>query len=219
MGEQEVQQTFVDMIAQRFNDGGPFMWVILAVLAVAVAVALERLIFYLYLCRGNPARLVSDVAKRLNNDDIGGAKQAVCCRKTPVFVLMRTALERFEAGMGIEDIQEGVDEAAIDELPKMSKRLNYLALFANVATLLGLLGTISGLQVSFDSLAKVEAAKKSLMLSKGISQAMNTTAFGLIVAVPCMVLYTMLSNQRDRLVKELDEAVVRMMNYLKKKLS
>jgi biopolymer transport protein ExbB/TolQ len=132
---------------------------------------------------------------------------------------MRTALERFEAGMGIEDIQEGVDEAAIDELPKMSKRLNYLALFANVATLLGLLGTISGLQVSFDSLAKVEAAKKSLMLSKGISQAMNTTAFGLIVAVPCMVLYTMLSNQRDRLVKELDEAVVRMMNYLKKKLS
>ncbi|MBD3241439.1 MAG: hypothetical protein GF331_12695 [Chitinivibrionales bacterium] len=219
MGEQEVQRTFLEMIAQRFNDGGPFMWVILVVLAVAVAVAIERLIFYLYLCRGNPVQLVSEVAKRLNNDDVNGAKQAVCCRRTPSFVLMRTALERFESGMGIEDIQEGVDEAAIDELPKMSKRLNYLALFANVATLLGLLGTISGLQVSFDSLATVEAAKKSVMLSKGISQAMNTTAFGLIVAVPCMVMYTVLSNQRDRLVKELDEAVVRMMNYLKKKLS
>jgi biopolymer transport protein ExbB len=136
-----------------------------------------------------------------------------------VYVLLRTALERYEAGMNIDDIQEGVDEAAINEIPKMSKRLNYLSLFANVATLLGLLGTIAGLQVSFDSLATVEASWKAVMLSQGISQAMNTTAFGLIVAVPCMILFTILANQRDRLVRDLDEAVVKVINYLRKKLA
>jgi biopolymer transport protein ExbB/TolQ len=99
----------------------------------------------------------------------------------------------------------------------MTQRLNYLSLFANVATLLGLLGTIGGLQVSFSSLAAAEAAKKATMLAAGISQAMNTTAFGLIVAVPCMIMYTALSNKRDRLLKDLDEAVVRLTNYLKRR--
>ena len=99
----------------------------------------------------------------------------------------------------------------------MSQRLNYLSLFANIATLLGLLGTIAGLQVSFSSLVAVEAAKKATMLAQGISQAMNTTAFGLIVAVPCMILYTILFNKQQALTKDLDEAVVRLLNYMKKK--
>jgi biopolymer transport protein ExbB/TolQ len=121
--------------------------------------------------------------------------------------------------MSPDAVQEGVEEAAIRELPKLSERLNYLALFANIATLLGLLGTIAGLQVSFSSLASVEAAKKATMLAKGISQAMNTTAFGLIVAVPCMIFYTMLNNKQQRLTKELDETVVKTVNLIKKKTS
>lgn len=219
MVEQEVQNTMIQVLAQRFNDGGPFMWIILLVLAVATAVAIERLIYYLIVCRGKPTQVVAEVAKALNADNMEQAREAVCCRKAPALVLMRTALERLEAGMSIDDIQEGVDEAAIDEMPKLSKRLNYLALFANIATLLGLLGTIAGLQVSFDSLATVEAAQKAVMLSKGISQAMNTTAFGLIVAIPCMVMYTVLSNQRDRIAKDLDEALVRLLNYMRKKIA
>ncbi len=204
-------------IAAWFNEGGVFMWVILTVFAVAVAVALERLVFYAFICRGNAVRTVAELAKLLNEDKVEEARQAVCCRRSPSFVLLRTAVERFAAGMDHADIQEGVDEAAIKELPRMGQRLNYLALFANVATLLGLLGTISGLKVSFDSLVKVEAAKKAVMLAQGISEAMNTTAFGLMVAVPCMVLYTLLVNYRDRIMKDMDEAVVRLLNYFKKR--
>jgi biopolymer transport protein ExbB len=216
MGE-VADQTTVEMVAQWFKSGGGFMWAILFILATACAVALERFFYYLFINRGDPNKMVAELARRLNADDIEGAKQAVSARRAPTYVLLRTALERYESGMKADDIQEGVDETAIDEVPKMSSRLNYLSLFANVSTLLGLLGTIAGLQTSFASLATVEAAQKSVMLSQGIAMAMNTTAFGLMVAIPCMVLYTVLSNQRDRIVQDLDEAVVRMMNYLRKK--
>ena len=207
----------LDFIAAKFNEGGPFMWVILIVLAAACAIILERIIFYFIICRTNGIELVANVAQALNNDKVDDAKKIVYRKKNPLNVLFQTAVERYSAGMNIDDIQEGVDETAIKEIPKMSQRLNYLSLFANIATLLGLLGTIAGLQVSFSSLAAVEAAKKATMLAKGISQAMNTTAFGLIVAVPCMVLYTILSNKQKALTKELDEAVIRLLNYMKKK--
>lgn len=207
----------VELLATKFNEGGPFMWIILVVLAVACAIVIERLIFYFILCNINGAKLMADVAKALNNDKVDEAKKIAGRRKAPVNKLFQVALERFGQGMSIDDIQEGVDEAAIKEIPKMSQRLNYLSLFANIATLLGLLGTIAGLQVSFSSLVAVEAAKKATMLAQGISQAMNTTAFGLIVAVPCMILYTMLFNKQQALTKDLDESVVRLLNFMKKK--
>ena len=207
----------IELLATKFNEGGPFMWVILVVLAIACAIVIERIIFYFILCNVNGARLVADVAKALNSDKVDEAKKIAGSRKAPVNNLFQVALDRFGQGMSVDDIQEGVDEAAIKELPKMSQRLNYLSLFANIATLLGLLGTIAGLQVSFTSLAAVEAAKKATMLAQGISQAMNTTAFGLIVAVPCMILYTILFNKQQALTKDLDEAVVKLLNYIKKK--
>ncbi len=207
----------IDALATKFNEGGPFMWVILVVFAAAVAIVLERFIFYFFICKINGVKLVADVAKALNNNKIEEAKKVACCKQAPVNVLISTAIERYGAGMTVEDIQEGVDETAIKEVPKMSQRLNYLSLFANIATLLGLLGTIAGLQVSFTSLAAVEAAKKATMLAQGISQAMNTTAFGLIVAVPCMIFYTILSNKQQALTRDLDEAVVRLLNYMKKR--
>ncbi len=207
----------LEMIAVRFKEGGPFMWVILGVLAVACAVIVERLLFYFIICRRKGVLLVSHIARALNDGNLEEAHKAVAHGSAPVTALLRTAVEGYDNGLHAADIQESVEEAAIRELPRMSTRLNYLSLFANVATLLGLLGTIAGLQVSFSSLAAAEAAKKATMLAAGISQAMNTTAFGLIVAVPCMIMYTILANKRDRLLKELDEAVVRLMNYLKKK--
>ncbi len=207
----------VQLLATKFNQGGPFMWVILVVLATACAIVLERVVFYFFICNINGVKLVSEVAKALNNDNIDAAKKAACCKKAPINTLIRTAIERYGTGMDFDDIQEGVDETAIKEVPKMSQRLNYLSLFANIATLLGLLGTISGLQVSFSSLAAVEAAKKATMLAQGISQAMNTTAFGLIVAVPCMIFFTILSNKQQALTKDLDEAVVKLLSYMKKK--
>jgi biopolymer transport protein ExbB/TolQ len=209
----------IKAIALWFNTGGIFMWVILVVFAFAIAASVERFIFYVILCRSNGVKMAADVARALNGDNLDEAKKIVCCRKSPVDVLLGTAVELYGAGMKHEEIREGVEETAIRELSRMSQRLNYLSLFANIATLLGLLGTISGLQVAFSSLSSVEAANKATMLARGISEAMNTTAFGLVVAVPCMVLYTIFANLRDRRIKDIDEAVVRMLNYLKRKLS
>ena len=209
----------VQTLASSFNAGGPFMWVILVVFAIACTVVVDRLIFYFIICRPNGVELVAEVAKALNADDVEKAKKVVSARRAPMNVLMQTAVERFGLGMSFEDIQKGVDQAAIREMPRMTQRLNYLSLFANIGTLLGLLGTIVGLQAMFSSLAAVEAEKKAAMLASGISQAMNATAFGLIVAVPCMVMYTTLYNKQQRITKDLDEAVVRLLDYLEKKLS
>jgi biopolymer transport protein ExbB/TolQ len=207
----------IEAIGRQFNAGGPFMWVILFVLAFATAVVIERAIFYFILCAGKAQKLVAAIAGAINDNRIEDAKRVAGTRRAPVNVLLSTAVDRYGRGMSFDEIQEAVEETAIKEVPRLSQRLNYLALFANIATLLGLLGTIAGLQVSFSSLATVEAAKKATMLARGISQAMNTTAFGLIVAVPCMIFYTALNNKQQALTKDLDEAVVKLMNFLKKK--
>ncbi len=207
----------IHSFANAFNAGGPFMWVILVVFAVACTVVIDRLIFYFIICRPNGVRLVSEVAKALNADDAALAKKVVSRRKAPMNMLMQTAIDRFASGMNYEEIQKGVDQAAIREMPRMTQRLNYLSLFANIGTLLGLLGTIVGLQEMFGSLAAVEAEKKAAMLASGIAQAMNATAFGLIVAVPCMVLYTMLHNKQQQITKDLDDSIVRLMDYLSHK--
>ena len=203
-------------LAAWFNGGGPFMWAILAVIAFAVAVVVERLIFYYITCRDRGTQLVAEIARSLNNNEMDKAKLSVA-GKSPVAVLLRTALERFSAGMSISEIQEGVEEAAIKELPRLSDRLNYLVLFANIATLLGLLGTIMGLQLAFSSLGSIEASQKATKLAQGISELMVCTAFGLMVAVPSMVAYTFLHNVQTRLTRDLDESIVKIMNYFKKK--
>jgi biopolymer transport protein ExbB/TolQ len=203
-------------IATFFNSGGPFMWVILVVMALSTAIVIERMLFYFVVCRVNAARLVSDLAKALKAGGSDAALKILHKGGSPLKVLLRVAIDRFGAQMSVADVEEGIQEAAITQMPRMIARLNYLSLFSNIATLLGLLGTISGLQASFSSLAAVEASKKATMLAAGIAEAMNCTAFGLIVAVPCMVMYTVLYNKQQQLTKALDESIVRIVNFMKK---
>jgi biopolymer transport protein ExbB len=207
----------IQSLAAWFNGGGVFMWPILGVLALGVAIVVERMIFYYITCKGHGSHMVANVVKSLNNDSSAENAKAQLSGKAPVTVMLRTALDRFDAGMPIKEIQEGVEETAIQEMPRLSERLNYLVLFANVATLLGLLGTIMGLQKAFSSLGVVEASQKAAKLASGISELMVCTAFGLMVAIPCMIAYTFLHNKELRLTKDLDESVVKLMNYLKKK--
>jgi len=208
----------INKVAFWFNQGGSFMWVILVVFAAAWAVILERIIYYYFFANSNGAKLSADVAKALNNNNIEEAKKVASRRKAPVNMLVKTAVESYSNGMNIDEIQENIEQASIRELPKLTQRLNYLSLFGNIGTLLGLLGTISGIQVLFSSLAMVEASQKAAMLAKGIAEAMNTTAFGLIVAIPSMILYTFLFNRQKNITKDLDESVVKVVSYMKKKL-
>jgi len=208
--------SMIQTIATFFNSGGPFMWVILIVMAISTAVVIERMFFYFITCRFNAAKTVTTIAAALKDDKIDAARLAIGKGNAPAQVLLKVAIDRFAAHTGNEDIEEGIQEAAITQMPRMIARLNYLSLFSNIATLLGLLGTISGLQASFGSLGGVEASRKATMLAAGIAEAMNCTAFGLIVAVPCMVMYTVLYNKQQQLTKALDESVIRLVNYMKK---
>lgn len=202
-------------VATQFNAGGPFMWAILMIFAVALAVAIERAVYYFIYCSGNAAGLVHSIGKAVSENRIQETLTTLKKRKSPLHKLLTTALERYCAGAPITQIEEGVEEVSIKEIPKITGRISYLSLIANIATLVGLLGTIAGLQQSFGSLATAEAAQKAAMLASGIAQAMNTTAFGLIVAVPCMVLFTMLSNKKQSLINDIDDAVVRVVNNMK----
>ena len=168
------------------------------------------------ICRVNNRKLTDKVSTALSQNRVSDATAVVSARKNPLYRLLQTAVEQFSSGADIDQIQERVEATAIREVPKIAKRLNYLSLFANIATLLGLLGTIAGLQVSFASLASVDAAQKASLLASGISQAMSTTAFGHIVAVPCMAMYTILNNKQQDLVKDIDETVVTVLSVMKR---
>lgn len=210
-------QDFLVSLAQSFKDCGDFRWVLLAVLILAVALTIERMIFYYISCKRVSPVTAGLAAKSIESGKIETIKKRFKHYKDPLSALIYVTLERYHAGKDLDEIQEGIDEEAVMQVPRFSSRLNYLALFANVATLLGLLGTIAGLQEAFASLEGHEAAEKSAMLAAGISKAMNTTAFGLVIAIPCMAIYTFLNNKQKALVRALDDSVLRLFNYIKRK--
>jgi biopolymer transport protein ExbB/TolQ len=209
----------IQMIIGMFNDGGSFMWVILGVMAVACAVVLERGIYLFIYCRGNSYNIVNKMITALEQGKPEDARKVVARKTAPMFVLLRAALDRYVSGAKPERIMDRVEKAAIHEVPRISRRINYLSLLANVSTLMGLLGTILGLQTSFGSMAASDVAQKATLLAIGTAQAMNTTAFGLIVAITCMVMYTILNNRHQAILKEIDEGVAHFIDTIKEKNS
>jgi biopolymer transport protein ExbB len=206
----------IESIAIKFNEGGVFMWVLLGILGVAVAIFIERFYFYLVVCKNVNTQSAGVAAKAIEGKDGKACQIGFAGKNDPLSALISVTLERFNMGLSLDDIQEGVDEEAVMQIPRFSERLNYLALFANVATLVGLLGTIAGLQESFASLGSVEATEKAAMLAKGIAKAMNTTAFGLIVAIPCMAGFTVLNNMQKKLVRTVDDSMLRLINFVRR---
>ncbi len=205
-----------ETIARFFVQGGAFMWVILLILAAGIAVIAERVWFFFRTCRLNGKQLLAEFAVAIDNGDAKAAKSVVD-GNAPIQAILTAIIRRYEAGLSFAEIKKGAEETAIREIPRYSAYLNYLSLFANISTLLGLMGTIFGLITSFSSLASAEAAQKAQLLAIGISVAMNTTAFGLIAAVPCMIAHTYLSNKQAALLVDLDETVVKALNFVESK--
>jgi biopolymer transport protein ExbB/TolQ len=142
------------------------------------------------------------------------ARQICAKTKSPLSVILECAIWHYQQQEPDQEIQNAVDEIALRELPRIQRNTHYLSLFSNVSTLLGLLGTIFGLQEAFGSLSAADPAQKASILAKGISLAMNTTALGLIVAISCMILYSVLGAKSNTLIEEIDESSVRLLNFL-----
>ncbi len=200
-------------MAHFFQTGGPMMGVILVVLAAAAAVAAERLHFYLRTAREDTSRLADLAARHVAEGDLQTPLRALDDSPGPVARLLHRGVSELWEGANPHELRRAVEEMALQEMPRYGKRLNYLPMLANVATLAGLLGTIFGLQGAFGALAAADAATKASVLADGIGQAMNTTAFGLMVAMPCLVLHARLGSLAQSRSEACDAAVVRFLNF------
>ncbi|MGD8671995.1 MAG: MotA/TolQ/ExbB proton channel family protein [Thiogranum sp.] len=196
-----------------FQAGGLFMYPIVAVLALGVAIAVERYV-YLTAARATNQRIWKQVMPLLIDGKYSQAAALTEKSKTALSRILRYGLDRAGANVRRDDVEVAMEEGLMETVPRLEKRTHYLATFANIATLLGLLGTIMGLIQAFTAVANANPAEKADMLSASISVAMNTTAFGLMAAIPLLLIYTVLQTKTTELVDSLEMASVKFLNIL-----
>lgn len=194
------------------NRGGEFMWLILLVSIASVAVAGERAYVLWYRYRLDAEQFFAQVMSFLESSKIGRAIE-LCGTQVehPVAEVLKEGLLR--ANDGEKNMERALESAMIKVVPKVSRRIAYLSMFANVATLLGLLGTIVGLIEAFKGVAQADAAVKQDILSKGIAVAMFTTAFGLIAAIPSMIAYSVLQARQNVILSQVQSSATDLLKY------
>jgi biopolymer transport protein ExbB len=205
-------------IVSFFQDGGIFMYPILLVLAIGLAIALERYI-YLTVSKSNNRRMMSKIMPLLQRGDYKQAFAVASKSNHAVSRMLSMGLSRFKSASNRDDIETAMEESMMEVIPRLEKRTHYLATFANLATLLGLLGTIIGLIHAFTSMAQVDPTQKATILSTSISVAMNTTAFGLMVAIPLLLIHAVLQTKTTEIVDSLEMAVIKFVNLLMQRKS
>ena len=200
-------------IVNFFVRGGAFMFPILLVAAVGGAIAVERYITLTRLRVSNRGAW-SRVEPVLMSGDFEKARDITSKDQTAVSRLLSMGLALQGAVRRRDDVEKAMEESMMEIIPKLEKRTHYLATFANLATLLGLLGTVSGLIHAFAAVATVNPAEKANLLSASISEAMNCTAFGLMTAVPLLFVHALLQTKTTELIDSLETAAVKFMNAL-----
>jgi biopolymer transport protein ExbB/TolQ len=183
------------------------------VLALGVAIAVERYV-YLTAARATNQRVWKQVMPLLLDGKYGQAVAITEKSKSALSRILRYGLDRADNKTRRDDVEVAMEEGLMETVPRLEKRTHYLATFANIATLLGLLGTIMGLIQAFTAVANANPAEKADMLSASISVAMNTTAFGLMAAIPLLLIYTVLQTKTTELVDSLEMASVKFLNIL-----
>jgi len=200
-------------IVEFFTKGGPFMYGILAVWVIALATIIERFYFVFFRYNLNGAAFMAQIQKLVMAGNVDRAIKL--CNAAPSAALpkvVKAGLTR--ANKGEVAIQNAIEEATLEVVPMVTRRTPALLALANIATLLGLLGTIIGLIDAFAALEDAPPEDRQRLLAGGIALAMNTTAFGLIVAIPTMLAHLFLSGISKRIVDEIDQYSVKLENLL-----
>lgn len=207
---------------QSFSPGWSgwiFMWILLVVAGFMIAIAIERS-YYIYL-RSNidASKFMMQIRKWAAKRDY---KRAIAlCQKMKDKALPQVILAGLQRACEMDKpslraVQNAVDEGTLEVIPRLQARTNYLSMIGNVATLIGLMGTIYGLIIAFRSVSApgIDVAEKSRLLAHGISVAMNTTLSGLAIAIPSIMMYTLLHNKTTRIIDEIDEHSVKLINLI-----
>lgn len=196
-----------------FQKGGMFMYPILVVFIVGVSIAVERW-FQLARIRSVNRRMWNKLYPMLTRGQFTAVRQALGKDQSTISQMLGMGLARHSAARRREDVEIAMEEAMMEIIPRLEKRTPYVALLSNIATLLGLLGTIMGLIEAFTAVAAANPAEKADLLSASISVAMNTTAFGLMAAIPMLLMHAKLMSTTGQIVDSLEMASVKALNSI-----
>lgn len=205
----------MNTIIEFYRSGGPIMHAILVIGVLGIAVFFERVYVIMSNSRGSERSFIDRVVALARSGKTDEAVKLCGEHKTALTYIGELVLKspsRSEA-----DLQNSADAASVAALPTLTRRLHYLPMLANVATLIGLLGTIFGLRESFSAVAAVSAAERSAKLASGIAVALNATGFGLMVAIPLSLAHGWLTSRAELLIERADEFSVRLINALSAK--
>jgi len=198
---------------KHFREGGWGMYPILFWSVVTIGIIIERAL-YLYGSAINKDVFLATMQKCILAGDVAKAVKMCSAANAPLARIVQAGLVK--VNRPDEEVQAAMDEAALREIPRIAKRTGYLALMANLAMLSGLLGTVSGLIQSFGAVSgeSVDPSQKARILAEGISEAMNCTAFGLIVAIIGLIGYAILNGKTQTLEDDINEASVQVLNLV-----
>ena len=202
-----------NVIVRFFQGGGEFMYPIAVVLVFGAAIAIER---YIYLSRtaARNRSLWNEIVPLLAQGNFRQVVAITSKSDSAIGQILNYGLARIQSARRRDDIEKAMEESLMEVVPRLEKRTHYLATFANLATLLGLLGTVIGLINAFGAVATVNPAEKANLLSASISVAMNCTAFGLMTAVPILFIHAFLQTKTTELIDSLEMASVKFLNAI-----
>jgi len=195
----------------HFQEGGWGMYPILLFQILAIGITVERAIF-VYKASINKDVFLATMQKCILAGDVGRAIKMCSAANAPLARIVKAGL--MKVNRPDSEVQAAMDEAALRELPKLEARTGYLALLANLAMLSGLLGTVTGLIAAFGAVANADASSKATMLAKGISEAMNCTAFGLLAAIVALIGFALLNGKTQHLLDDINGATVQVVNLV-----
>ncbi|MEW5880648.1 MAG: MotA/TolQ/ExbB proton channel family protein [Pseudomonadota bacterium] len=198
-------------VVKFFQDSGLFIYPSLLIMALGLAVAIERFIF-LRRARTENRRLWERMLPLLQGGKLDKVEAVAAKSEAAIGKIVAHGLERLKVPHRREDVDAAMEEGMMEIVPRLEKRTHYIATFANVITLVGLLGTIIGLIKAFTAVANVNPAEKAELLAASISIAMNNTAFALMVAIPFLLIHAFLQARTSEIVDSLEAAKVSFLN-------
>ncbi|MFH1262080.1 MAG: MotA/TolQ/ExbB proton channel family protein [Pseudomonadota bacterium] len=190
----------------------PFMWFNTIISIMSVGVILERFFLLFFRYSSDSKGFMQTIERHILANDLTQAINYCNTSSTPLAAVVKSGLVK--ANRGGMAVSMGVDEALLQVTPSVEKRIGTLWSLANIATLVGLIGTIYGLILSFSGLSVATPEQRATLLGTGIAEAMYNTAFGLIIAVVCIFAHLMLSGVAKKILGDLDYYTSRLENLL-----
>lgn len=203
----------MDTLIRFFQEGGAFMYPIAVVLVIGLAIAVERWVV-LTGAKSSNRQAFDRILPLLQKRDYAGVVNLGKTLNAPIARIIASGIARMAQSPRRDDIELAMEEGVMEAMPRLEKRTAYLATLANISTLLGLLGTIIGLIQAFTAVASADPAEKAALLSSSIAVAMNTTAFGLVAAIPLLLIHSMLQSKTTEIIDSLEMAGVKCLNMI-----